>query len=71
MQFYYRLWALATTGDGNCLLHAASLSMWGFHDRLLILRQALYRAMKGPGSESLQRRWRFQVSKTNLEVGFW
>ena len=29
-----RLWPLATTGDGNCLLHAASLGMWGFHDRL-------------------------------------
>ena len=28
-----RLWPLATTGDGNCLLHAASLGMWGFHDR--------------------------------------
>ena len=34
-----RLWPLATTGDGNCLLHAASLGMWGFHDRLLTLRQ--------------------------------
>ena len=30
-----RLWPLATTGDGNCLLHAASLGMWGFHDRLV------------------------------------
>lgn len=28
-----KLWPLATTGDGNCLLHAASLGMWGFHDR--------------------------------------
>ena len=32
----------ATTGDGNCLLHAASLAMWGFHDRLLTLRKALH-----------------------------
>lgn len=33
------LWPLATTGDGNCLLHAASLGTWGFHDRLLTLRK--------------------------------
>ena len=26
-----RLWPLATTGDGNCLLHAASLGKYLFH----------------------------------------
>lgn len=36
------LWPLATTGDGNCLLHAASLGTWGFHDRLLTLRKGWY-----------------------------
>ena len=36
------LWPLATTGDGNCLLHAASLGMWGFHDRELTLRETLH-----------------------------
>ena len=35
-----RLWPLATTGDGNCLLHAASLGMWGFHDRYMGIRVA-------------------------------
>ena len=35
-----RLWPLATTGDGNCLLHAASLGMWGFHDRYIGIRVA-------------------------------
>lgn len=39
------LWPLATTGDGNCLLHAASLGMWGFHDRLLTLRDALHNTL--------------------------
>ena len=28
---------LYTTGDGNCLLHAASLAMWGFEDKQFIL----------------------------------
>lgn len=36
------LWPLATTGDGNCLLHAASLGTWGFHDRLLTLRKGKF-----------------------------
>ena len=26
-----RLWPLATTGDGNCLLHAASLGLYCFN----------------------------------------
>ena len=33
---------LYTTADDNCLLHAASLAMWGFEDRQFILRNALY-----------------------------
>uniref|UniRef100_A0AAJ7SL53 ubiquitinyl hydrolase 1 n=1 Tax=Petromyzon marinus TaxID=7757 RepID=A0AAJ7SL53_PETMA len=42
-----RLLPLATTGDGNCLLHAASLGMWGFHDRNLALRKALHGLVHG------------------------
>ena len=37
-----KFFPLSTVGDGNCLLHAVSLGMWGFHDRMLILRKALY-----------------------------
>ena len=36
------LWPLATIGDGNCLLHAASLGIWGFHDRKLTMREHLH-----------------------------
>ena len=36
---------LYTTGDGNCLLHAASLAMWGFEDKEFILRNALYESL--------------------------
>ena len=36
---------LYTTGDGNCLLHAASLAMWGFEDRQFILRNALHESL--------------------------
>lgn len=65
-----RLLPLATTGDGNCLLHAASLGMWGFHDRDLMLRKALYALMeKGPEKEALKRRWRWQQTQQNKESG--
>ncbi|XP_043934419.1 OTU domain-containing protein 7A [Protopterus annectens] len=65
-----RLLPLATTGDGNCLLHAASLGMWGFHDRDLFLRKALYSMMKsGSEREALKRRWRWQQTQQNKESG--
>ncbi|KAG5843043.1 hypothetical protein ANANG_G00184300 [Anguilla anguilla] len=61
---------LATSGDGNCLLHAASLGMWGFHDRDLMLRKALYALMDhGEERDALQRRWRWQQTQQNKESG--
>lgn len=64
-----RLEPLATSGDGNCLLHAASLYMWGFHDRELILRTALHRLLtRGLEREGIQRRWRYQTDIRNQEA---
>ena len=61
---------LATTGDGNCLLHAASLAMWGFHDRLLTLRKALHTLLtQGNMWPALYRRWRFQSHLYNTQFG--
>lgn len=69
--FCRKLWPLATTGDGNCLLHAASLAMWGFHDRKLTLRAALYDVLsKGEYKNALWRRWRFQQTRLNKQAGF-
>lgn len=65
-----RLLPLATSGDGNCLLHAASLSMWGIHDRLLTLRQALhYTLADSPMAASLRRRWTYDIELRNKEAG--
>ncbi|XP_077862554.1 OTU domain-containing protein 7B-like, partial [Saccoglossus kowalevskii] len=65
-----RLWPMATTGDGNCLLHAASLGLWGFHDRLLTLRKALYTTMSsGSKMAALKRRWRYYQTQLNKESG--
>lgn len=66
-----KLWPLSTTGDGNCLLHAASLGMWGFHDRKLTLRTALHNLLShGEYRDALWRRWRFQQTKLNKQAGF-
>ncbi|XP_055537092.1 OTU domain-containing protein 7B-like isoform X2 [Wyeomyia smithii] len=66
-----KLWPLATTGDGNCLLHAASLSMWGFHDRRLTLRRTLHDILsKEEFRDALYRRWRFQQTRLNRQAGF-
>lgn len=65
-----KLTPMATSGDGNCLLHAVSLGMWGFHDRQLLLRTLLYRLLtttdQGAG---IYRRWKFQIEKRNKEAG--
>ncbi|KPJ03105.1 OTU domain-containing protein 7B [Papilio xuthus] len=61
-----RLLPLATSGDGNCLPHAASLAAYGFHDRLLALRTKVQALLSGEGGEALtnaiKRRWRWSES---------
>ncbi|OWA51326.1 OTU domain-containing protein 7B [Hypsibius exemplaris] len=65
-----RLLPLATTGDGNCLLHAASLGIWGFHDRLLTLRKSLNHVLsKSEYGESIYRRWRWHQTILNKQSG--
>ncbi len=49
---------LKTISDGNCLLHAASLAMWGFQDRNLFLRRALNSAMESKTRNTLYDRWK-------------
>ena len=61
---------LATTGDGNCLLHAASLYMWGLPDSYLILRTHLHLVLTtGIEKEGIKRRWRYLTNLRNQEAG--
>lgn len=65
-----KVYPLSTSGDGNCLLHAASLATWGFHDRRLTLRKALHNILsEGSLKSPLWRRWRFQQTRINKEAG--
>ncbi|CAI4230075.1 unnamed protein product [Auanema sp. JU1783] len=69
-QFGEKLYPLSTTGDGNCLLHAASLGMWGLHDRQLTLREALYEMIiRGTRRSALWRRWKWSEHKSYSDIG--
>ena len=63
---------LKTLGDGNCLMHSASLAMWGIHDRDLILRSAVYTALTHSRSRVLFERWqsdrRREMSQINASM---
>ena len=66
------LYPMVTSGDGNCLLHAASLSMWGLHDRHLALRKALHSTLENiPESNDspLWRRWKWEQASQNRRYG--
>jgi len=66
-----RLIPLYTTGDGNCLLHAASLAMWGIEDKQFILRNALNDSLTTAtyDSNTLQDRCRHSVGEVLRGVG--
>lgn len=51
---------MRTKGDGNCLLHALSLAMWGVHDKGMLLRIALHAMLSDRNpvmSGQLKRVW--------------
>ena len=67
-----KLEPLHTKGDGNCLLHAASLGMWGFQDRANILRNAVSKAVSHASSKSntLYQRWHYNKHLECQQQGY-
>ncbi|OAF71223.1 hypothetical protein A3Q56_01008, partial [Intoshia linei] len=55
--------------DGNCLLHAISISLWGVNDVQLTLRKSLYQYMKNI-APSLYRRWKFDELHNYRSIDF-
>ncbi len=63
-----KLVPLNTIGDGNCLLHAASLAMWGFQDRDFVLRRALSHAVNDEiRNNTLYQRWKYNREVENQQ----
>ena len=54
-------------GDGNCLLHAASVAMWGVQDRERVLRRRLAGLLRG--EPQLRDRWRQHFARRNRADG--
>ena len=66
-----KLEPLHTNGDGNCLLHAASLGMWGFQDRANILRNAVSQAVAhASNTNTLFDRWRHNKTMECRQQGY-
>ncbi|KAI8498509.1 negative regulation of toll-like receptor 5 signaling pathway [Branchiostoma belcheri] len=69
-----KLTAVQTTGDGNCLLHAVAMYMWGVQDTECVLRRQLYnaiwadphRVLREDGNE-WAREWQLMVSMATPE----
>eukprot|EP00931_Biecheleriopsis_adriatica_P047951 TRINITY_DN27683_c0_g1_i1.p1 TRINITY_DN27683_c0_g1~~TRINITY_DN27683_c0_g1_i1.p1 ORF type:complete len:596 (-),score=177.65 TRINITY_DN27683_c0_g1_i1:120-1859(-) len=70
----HQLHVLRTSADGNCLLHATLLAMWGLHDTHMVgtsglssLRAAMSRLFSSSTQfmESLRRRWELQIVRDN------
>ncbi|XP_026879377.1 tumor necrosis factor alpha-induced protein 3 [Electrophorus electricus] len=56
-----KLVPLRTNGDGNCLLHAASQYMLGVQDTDLVLRKALYAALKETDTSGFRARFQTEL----------
>jgi hypothetical protein len=65
-----RLYPLETDADGDCLLHALSLALAGFHDRANVLRRALHHTMLGMSGIVFRQRWQVQMATRNRLEGF-
>lgn len=66
---FFRLFVANTVGDGNCLLHSASMAIWGIDDKFSIVRDLLYNFLQKGDVDSLKRRWRYTYMKSNSTVG--
>ena len=59
-----RFVVLSTLGDGTCLLHAASMGVWGVQDQDGVLRGALRDSMRSDAvQQAVRRRFFHQLSR--------
>ncbi|XP_022081813.1 tumor necrosis factor alpha-induced protein 3-like [Acanthaster planci] len=63
-----KVYPLITPGDGNCLLHAVSLAMWGIEDDELVLRTALFRLLRDDKNERNRLRWQRERMRVDSAI---
>lgn len=65
------VFAIRTTGDGDCLLHALSLCMWGREDHFRLLRGLLSLAFANPVlSKKLEELFVAEEKQRDVDLGF-
>ncbi|KAM9315693.1 tumor necrosis factor alpha-induced protein 3 [Gastrophryne carolinensis] len=63
-----KLVPLRTYGDGNCLLHAASMYMWGVQDTDLLLRKTLHEVLRTADTRNFKFRWQLESVKSPVFI---
>ncbi|XP_078372185.1 uncharacterized protein LOC144655885 isoform X2 [Oculina patagonica] len=58
-----RMVTVNTLGDGNCLMHAASIGMWAVNDRYQILRKTVYEALVEDVEGFYHSRWKCEEER--------
>ncbi|XP_069582057.1 tumor necrosis factor alpha-induced protein 3 isoform X2 [Ranitomeya imitator] len=61
-----KLAPLRTHGDGNCLMHSASMYMWGVQDTDLVLRKTLHNVLKTTDTRNFKFRWQLDCVKSTV-----
>ncbi|XP_068699124.1 tumor necrosis factor alpha-induced protein 3-like isoform X1 [Montipora foliosa] len=63
-----RMVTVNTLGDGNCLMHAASIGMWAVNDRYQTLRKTVYEALVEDleGTSFYHNRWKAEEHRQVL-----
>jgi len=57
---------LFSSGDGNCLVHAVSMAVWGIEDSTCFLRRLLYMALVyDEDTKQFQKRWQHERQSQN------
>ncbi|XP_033113289.1 tumor necrosis factor alpha-induced protein 3-like [Anneissia japonica] len=64
-----KLFPLRTTGDGNCLLHAISLFLWGIEDLDLQMRRILYQDIFSDNEVKKNYKKRWQLGRAAFDQG--
>lgn len=59
-----KLAPLKTNGDGNCLMHATSMYMWGVQDTDLLLRKTLQEVLRTSDTRNFKFRWQLESVKS-------
>ncbi|XP_061193602.1 tumor necrosis factor alpha-induced protein 3-like isoform X2 [Saccostrea echinata] len=61
------LYPVKARADGNCLLHAVSLFLWGFEDRDLMLRRLVYLSLANDTTGKFFKRWLIHQRNMSLD----